>query len=368
MQKIHMVDLFGQYENLKNEIDKGIQDVINSSSFINGPHVKTLKEELANYLNCKHIITCANGTDALQIALMALNLQAGDEIIVPDFTFIATAEVIALLKLKPIFIDVDPNSFLLDIDKLKAAITSKTKAILPVHLYGQCANMEEIMKIAQIKGIFVVEDNAQAFGSDLWFNGEWKKSGTVGHIGCTSFFPSKNLGCFGDGGAIFTNDDTLGETLACIANHGAKVKYYHDIIGVNSRLDTLQAAILLVKLKKIDAFNKARQEAAEFYDQQLNSISQISIPKRVEHSKHVFHQYTLKVEQRDKLKEFLATKGIPSMVYYPVGMHQQKAYKMKGDFAVSEKLCETVISLPMHTELKKEQQLFIADAIKEFYQ
>ena len=367
MKKIHMVDLFGQYQNLKGDIDSAIQEVINSSAFINGPQVKQLRTNLAEYHACKHAITCANGTDALQIALMAIGAKPGDEVIVPDFTFIATAEVIALLGLKPVFVDVDPNTFLIDIEKLQEAISQKTRAIIPVHLYGQCANMEEIMNIATKKGIYVIEDNAQAIGSDIQINGTWKKSGTVGHIGCTSFFPSKNLGCYGDGGALLTNDDKLGEEIACIANHGAKIKYYHDKVGVNSRLDTMQAAILLIKLKQLDSFSESRRNAAKQYDELLNNIEQIQTPTRVDYSSHVFHQYTLKVEKRDELKTHLAALGIPSMIYYPVGMHNQKAYKMKGDFRVSDELCQTVLSLPMHTELNIEQQQFIASSLKEFY-
>jgi dTDP-4-amino-4,6-dideoxygalactose transaminase len=367
MNKIHMVDLLGQYNGLKEEIDSALQEVIQSSAFINGPHVKKFKEELANYHRCKHVVTCANGTDALQIALMAIDAKPGDEVIVPDFTFIATAEVIALLGLKPVFVDVDPDTFLIDLTLLEKAITSRTKAVIPVHLYGQCANMEAIMKLAEAKGIYVIEDNAQAIGSDILYQGDWKKSGTIGHIGCTSFFPSKNLGCYGDGGAITTNDDTLAENIACIANHGAKVKYYHDIVGVNSRLDSMQAAVLSVKLKQLDNFGKARNEAAEKYDKLLEKVDQVITPKRVKHSSHVFHQYTLKAENRDELKSHLAAKGIPSMIYYPVGMHNQKAYRTEGNFNVSNMLCKTVLSLPMHTELTGEQQAFIVDNIIDFY-
>jgi UDP-2-acetamido-2-deoxy-ribo-hexuluronate aminotransferase len=367
MEKIQMVDLHGQYLKIKDEIDEAIQDVINSSAFINGPQVKQLNANLSDYHNCKHTICCANGTDALQIALMALSLEPGDEVIVPDFTFIATAEVIALLKLKPVFIDVDPNTFVMDIDKFSKAISKKTKAVVPVHLYGQCANMEQIMQIASKHGISVIEDNAQAIGADIKMNGTWQKAGTVGHIGCTSFFPSKNLGCYGDGGALFTNDAKLAENIACIANHGARVKYYHDMVGVNSRLDTMQAAILLVKLKKLNEYIKARQQAANYYDEILKYIEQVKTPVRVDYSTHVFHQYTLKVERRDELQKFLAAKNIPTMIYYPVGMHNQNAYKTSGDFSVSDTLCKTAVSLPMHTELLKSQQEFIAESIKEFY-
>jgi len=362
-----MVDLHGQYLKIKDEIDEAIQEVIESSTFINGPQVKQLNSRLSDYLGCKYAICCANGTDALQIALMALNLNPGDEVIVPDFTFIATAEVIALLGLKPVFIDVHPETFALDTDKFSKAISKRTKAIIPVHLYGQCANMSEIMKIASEHAIFVIEDNAQAFGADVQFNDAWQKAGTVGHIGCTSFFPSKNLGCYGDGGAIFTNSDNLAEDLACIANHGAKVKYYHDMVGVNSRLDTMQAAILLVKLKKIEEYIKARQESARQYDTLLKNIDQVKIPVRVDYSTHVFHQYTLKVERRDDLQKFLASKNIPTMIYYPVGMHNQNAYKTNNIFEVSDNLCKKVLSLPMHTELTLNQQEFITDSIKEFY-
>ncbi|MBN1116762.1 MAG: DegT/DnrJ/EryC1/StrS family aminotransferase [Bacteroidales bacterium] len=367
MDPIQMVDLKGQYLNIKEEIDTAIQQVIDSSAFINGPQVRELKSELSKYQSCKHTIPCANGTDALQIALMALDLQPGDEVIVPDFTFIATAEVIALLKLKPVFVDVDRDTFLLDLQKVRESVTNKTKAIIPVHLYGQCVDMHELMNLATERNIYVIEDNAQAFGADILFNGEWKKSGTVGHIGCTSFFPSKNLGCYGDGGAIFTNDNKLGEKLASIANHGAKVKYYHDDIGVNSRLDTIQAAILKVKLNKIDEYNQARQKAAQVYDEVLAECKSIIIPRRVEFSTHVFHQYTLKVQERDKLKDYLNEKSIPAMIYYPVGMHNQHAYKTSGEFQNSDYLCNAVISLPMHTELTFEQQLYIANTVKEFY-
>ncbi len=337
MEGIKMVDLNGQYNNIKAEVDAAIQEVINSSAFINGPD--------------------GSSFTALQ----------GDEVILPDFTFIATAEVVALLQLKPVFVDVDPDTFLIDTDKLKSAITKNTKAIIPVHLYGQCANMAEIVRIARENNITVIEDNAQAIGADIKIDDQWKKAGIVGNVGCTSFFPSKNLGCFGDGGAIFTNDDRLGEELACIANHGAKVKYYHDSVGVNSRLDTLQAAILSVKLQKLDEYIKARQEAAKQYDSLLKDLPDIKLPERVDYSTHVFHQYTLKVKKRDELKNFLSGKGIPSMIYYPVGMHNQIPYKMEGDFKVSDELCNSVLSLPMHTELTFGQQEYITDAIKEFY-
>lgn len=367
MDKIQMVDLNGQYQHIKKDIDTAIQTVIDSSAFINGPQVKELRAKLAAYHNCKHAITCANGTDALQIALMAIGAKPGDEVIVPDFTFIATAEVIALMGLKPVFVDVHPDTFLLDVEQTKDALSDRTKAIIPVNLYGQCANIEAIMKMVDGTDIYVIEDNAQAIGSDMYIGGKTYKSGTVGHIGCTSFFPSKNLGCYGDGGAIFTNSDKLAEEIACIANHGAKVKYYHEMVGVNSRLDTIQAAILLVKLKELDNYGAARNQAAKYYDMELADIKQVQIPARVDYSSHVFHQYTLKVEKRDELKEFLASKGVPAMIYYPVGMHNQQPYKTDGNFPVSDMLCKSVLSLPMHTELKEEQQAYIVAAIKEFY-
>lgn len=367
MMKIQMVDLHGQYVKIKGEIDLAIQHVIDNSNFINGPEVQEFKKQLSGYQHCRYTIPCANGTDALQIALMALPLKPGDEVLVPDFTFIATAEVIALLGLKPVFIDVDPDTFLLDINKLKDSITNRSRVIVPVHLYGQCTNMDEIMAIAKKFNLWVVEDNAQALGADIHYGKSWHKSGTVGHIGCTSFFPSKNLGCYGDGGAIFTNDESLAATMASIANHGAKVKYYHEMVGINSRLDTLQAAILLVKLKKLDEYNSARQKAAGIYDNLLKDLAYVQIPKRAKNSTHVFHQYTLKAENRDKLKDYLVKKGIPTMIYYPVPMHNQKPYITKGDFTISEQLCEQVISLPMHTELQIDEQEFIAESIKSFY-
>lgn len=367
MDKIHMVDLLGQYKKIKDDVDKAILDVIESTAFINGPQVKQLNSELSEYLGCKHSICCANGTDALQIALMALGLKPGDEVIVPDFTFIATAEVIALLGLKPVFVDICPETYVLDTGKLLNALSPKTKAVIPVHLYGQCANMEEIMGIANNHGIYIIEDNAQAFGAETKVKGVMQKAGTIGHIGCSSFFPSKNLGCFGDGGALFTNDEKLAEKIACIANHGARVKYFHERVGLNSRLDTLQAAILLVKLSKIDEYISARQQAAEKYDFLLGSIEQIKVPVRAAYSTHVFHQYTIQAKNRNELQKFLAEKNIPTMIYYPAGMHNQEAYKTAGNFPVSEMLCKSVLSLPMHTELSIGQQEYIAKSIKEFY-
>ena len=367
MKKIQMVDLLGQYQHIKPEVDKAIQEVIVGSAFINGPDVKAFRTELAEYLNVANVITCGNGTDALQIALMACGLQPGDEVIVPDFTFIATAEVVAVLGLRPVFVDVDENTFTLDVEKTEAAITPKTKAIIPVHLYGQCADMERIMAIANEHKLFVIEDTAQSLGATYKINGEQKKSGTIGHIGCTSFFPSKNLGAYGDGGAMYTNDNELAEKIAMIANHGAKVKYYHDEVGVNSRLDTMQAAILRVKLAYLDVYNSKRQTAANNYTEYLKDIAQLSTPVLNTLSTHVFHQYTLKVERRDELKKHLQENGIPSMIYYPVPMHKQKAYACSGNFGISEKLCEQVISLPMHTELEKDQQEYICSKIAEFY-
>ena len=363
-----MVDLAGQYQKIKSQVDEAIQNVILSSAFINGPDVKEFKKELATFFNAKHAITCGNGTDALQIALMALDLKPGDEVIVPSFTFIASVEVIAVLGLKPVFVDIDPYNFTLDADKIDAVINPKTKAIIVVHLYGQSANMEKIMTIAKNNKIKVIEDNAQAIGADCQVNGKWLKAGTIGDIGTTSFFPSKNLGAYGDGGAIITNNDTLAENMAMIANHGAKVKYYHDIVGINSRLDTIQAAILRIKLSKLDEYIKARQEAAAFYDMQLKNVEEIEIPKRETYSTHVYHQYTLKVShKRDELKEFLKEKGIPTMIYYPVPMHKQKPYESIGALYHSEVLCSQVLSLPIHTEITTQQQNYICNCIKEFY-
>jgi dTDP-4-amino-4,6-dideoxygalactose transaminase len=367
MDKIKMVDLQGQYQKIKSDIDLAIQNVIDSSAFINGPQVKDFRNDLKNYLGCKHVIACANGTDALQIALMSLNLKPGDEVIVPDFTFIATAEVIALLNLKPVFVDVTPDTFLLDLKQVEDKISKKTKAIIPVHLFGQCVNMEELMRIANQHNIFVIEDNAQAIGADIVVEGKKYKAGTVGHIGCTSFFPSKNLGCFGDGGALFTNDERLADEMASIANHGSRIKYYNDIVGVNSRLDTIQAAILQVKLKNLDGYISKRQKVAEKYDDLLSGLADLQIPKRVNYSSHVFHQYTILTEKREDLKMHLQENKIPSMVYYPLGMHNQKAYKNDDVLEVSDKLCQTVLSLPMHTELSDGQLEYIGNAIQSFY-
>jgi dTDP-4-amino-4,6-dideoxygalactose transaminase len=373
MDKIQMVDLLGQYKKIKPEVDAEMQKVIDQTAFINGPQVKEFAQDLAEYLNVKHVIPCGNGTDALQIALMALDLKPGDEVITPDFTFIATVEVVKLLGLKPVLVDVDPELYTMDTEKLKEAITPKTKAIVPVHLYGQCANMEEIMQVASQNNLHVVEDVAQAIGSDYYFrNGKTVKAGTIGDIGCTSFFPSKNLGAFGDGGAMFTHDDDLAEKMRMIVNHGSKVKYYHQVTGVNSRLDTLQAALLKVKLRYLDKYNQARQQAAAIYDELFEDVDGVKTPKRAAYSNHIFHQYTLLLNKdidRDALKAFLAERKVPSMVYYPVPMHQQEAFleDVAGDglFPVSNELVDRVLSLPMHTELTREQQVYIAKHVKE---
>ena len=372
MKKIQMVDLQTQYFKIKNEIDNAVLNVLESSAYINGPEVKTFQSELEQYLDVKHAIPCANGTDALQIALMALDLKEGDEVITADFTFAATVEVIQLLKLKSVLVDVDYNTFTIDTERLRAAITPKTKAIIPVHLFGQCANMEEVMKIATEHNLYVIEDNAQAIGADYTFaDGSTKKSGTMGTIGTTSFFPSKNLGCYGDGGAIFTNGDALAHKLRGIVNHGMYQRYYHDEVGVNSRLDSVQAAILRKKLPQLDGYNEARRKAADFYDEAFANHPQILTPQRAENSTHVFHQYTLRVlnGKRNELQQFLAEKEIPAMIYYPVALRKQKAYFQESndaDFVNTDKLLNEVISLPMHTELDEEQLKFITDAVLEF--
>lgn len=367
---LQMCDLKGQYLKIKPEIDAAIQQVIDSTAFIKGHAVGLFQEELANYLGVKHVIGCANGTDALQIALMALDLKPGDEVITPDFTFIATVEVVALLGLIPILVDVDPNTFTIDIQKLEGAITPNTKAIIPVHLFGQCANMDEIMRIAQKHNLYVIEDTAQALGADYYhYDGRVVKAGTIGTIGTTSFFPSKNLGCYGDGGALFTNNDALAAEIRSIANHGMRVRYHHDRIGVNSRLDTIQAAILRVKLKYLDAYNKARIDAANAYDALLKPCSKVITPARAKWSNHIFHQYTLKLSgfDRNKLQNELAAKGIPTMVYYPIPLHRQKAFEpytylnSGRSFQTSEFLSGSVISLPMHTELTEDTIKYIAE-------
>jgi len=373
MRDIQMVDLKSQYQNIKGEINERIQAVIDSAAFINGPEVKRFQTELQDFLDVKHVIPCANGTDALQVAIMALGLKEGDEIITTTFTFIATAEVIALLGLKPILVDCEEDSFLISTDAIEKAITPNTKAIIPVHLFGQCANMEEVMRIASKHDLKVIEDAAQSIGAEFIFSdGVRKKSGTIGDFGCTSFFPSKNLGCYGDGGALFTNDDTLAEKARVVVNHGMKVRYYHDEVGVNSRLDSIQAAVLSVKLKNLDSYHKSRNYAAEYYDNALSKIEGFNTPLRVQNSTHVFHQYTLKVggNVRDELRDFLIENGIPAMIYYPVPLHQQKAYRDErykdGDFPIAEKLANTVLSLPMHSELDEEQLNYITSTIKQY--
>lgn len=372
-KKIQMVDLKSQYEKIKPEVDAAIQNVINNTAFINGPEVKAFQVELEQYLDVKHVIPCANGTDALQIAMMALELKPGDEVITADFTYVATAEVIALLGLKPVLVDVYPNTFDIDIAAIEKAITPKTKAIVPVHLFGQCADMEKIIALAKKHNLFVIEDTAQATGADYFFtDGTKKKAGTIGTIGCTSFFPSKNLGCFGDGGALFTNDDQLASKIRMIANHGQSVQYVHDSIGVNSRLDSIQAAVLRIKLRQLDNYAKARNKVAAYYDKAFANNPKLKTPARANYSNHVFHQYTLQLNNVDRnaLRDFLASKEIPAMIYYPIPLHLQKAYLdsryKQGDFPVTEALCASVISLPMHTELEEDTLKRITDSILEF--
>jgi len=372
-KKIQMVDLKGQYIKIKQEVDKGIQEVIENTAFINGPAVKEFQADLEQYLGVKHVIPCANGTDALQIAMMALDLKPGDEVITANFTYVATAEVIGLLGLTPVLVDVYPDTFTIDVAAIEKAITPKTKAIVPVHLYGQCAEMQAIMDLAKKHHLYVIEDVAQAIGADyIMADGIKRKAGTIGTIGCTSFFPSKNLGCYGDGGAIYTNDDELAKKLKMIAHHGQSIQYVHDVLGVNSRLDTIQAAVLKVKLKQLDNYAAARNKAAAHYDAKLGNNPKVKIPVRVKNSTHVFHQYTLQLVgvDRNKLREFLQEKGIPSMIYYPIPLHMQNAYKSDrykaGDFPITEKLCASVISLPMHTELDQETLNYITDNVLEF--
>ncbi len=374
MSKLHMVDLVGQYNKIQKEVDEAVINVIRSSAFINGPEVKSFQTELEDYLQVKHVIPCANGTDALQIAMMALDLQPGDEVITACFTYVATAEVIALLKLNPILVDVNPDSFDIDVEHIKKVITPKTKAIVPVHLFGQCANMDAIMEIAKEHNLYVIEDTAQAIGATYTSkDGSVKKAGTIGTIGCTSFFPSKNLGCFGDGGAIFCQDDELAAKIRMIANHGQSLQYVHNTVGVNSRLDSIQAAVLRIKLRHLDEYNAARLEAAIYYSEQLAEVKELVTPKISEQSTHVFHQYTLKCNgiDRDKLRQFLLDKEIPCMIYYPIPLHYQDAYKQENandeDFKVTLDLCKNVISLPIHTEMTKESQDIIINRIKEFF-
>jgi len=377
-----MVDLKGQYAKIKNQVDSAILEVIENTAFINGPQVKSFQKNLENYLDVKHVIPCANGTDALQIAMMGLGLEQGDEVITADFTFAATVETIGLLKLTPVLVDVEPDTFNIDIDALKRAITSKTKAIIPVHLFGQCSNMEAVMEIAKTHNLFVIEDTAQAIGADYTFSdGTKKKAGTIGDVGTTSFFPSKNLGCYGDGGAIFTNDDTLAHTLRGMVNHGMYERYYHDVVGVNSRLDTIQAAVLDIKLPHLDAYCDSRRDAARFYNNAFAGSDKIITPKMGQCKTdtlcsdcncHVFHQYTLKLNgvNRADLQAHLNSKGIANAIYYPVPLHNQKAYTddryNEEDFKVTNELVNTVISLPIHTEFDNEQLVYITQTILDF--
>ncbi len=371
--KIEMVDLKGQYAKIENEINDVVIENIRSANFINGPAVSEFAKNLSDYLGGAFVIPCANGTDALQIAMMALDLEPGDEVIVPSFTYVATAEVIGLLGLIPVMVDVDPFQFNITRENIEKAITSKTKAIVPVHLLGKCADMEPIMELAKAKRLYVIEDTAQAIGAKYTFsNGEIKHAGTIGDIGCTSFFPSKNLGCYGDGGAIYTQNQELAEKIKMISNHGQAKKYVHKYIGVNSRLDTIQAAILNIKLKYLDEYSNSRNRAAEKYDKLLAGVNSLQIPVRSNKSTHVFHQYTLiiKDNKRDSLKQYLEEKNIPAMIYYPIPLNEQEAYKNLGIISESlkqtERLCKEVLSLPMHTELTNDQQVHIADAIKSF--
>lgn len=373
MKEIQMVDLKSQYKKIKSEIDSAIMQVIENATFINGPEVSQFQQNLEKYLKVKHVIPCANGTDALQIAMMALGLKPGDEVITPSYTYIATTEVMALLGLTPVFVDVDPKTFCIDVTKIEKAITSKTKLIVPVHLYGQACDMDTIMEIAKKHNLFVIEDNAQAIGCDYTHrDGRISKTGTIGTIGCTSFFPSKNLGCYGDGGAICTNDSNLATSLKQIANHGQTIRYHHEMVGCNSRLDSIQAAVLNIKLKKLDEYCNSRRKAASYYDDFLTKIEGITVPFRDENSRHVFHQYTLQLDgiDRDKLSEYLATKNIPSMIYYPIPAHKQKMFAAFDcenlELPVTDWLTERVLSLPIHTELDEEQLTYICQNIKKF--
>ncbi len=373
MKNIQMVDLKSQYEKIKTEINAGIQEVIDTTAFIKGGKVNDFQHNLEKYLDVKHVIPVGNGTDALQIALMALDLKPGDEVITPTFTFIATAEVVAMLGLAPVVVDVEFDTFNISLESVRKAITPKTKVIVPVHLFGQNADMEGILALAKENNLIVIEDACQSIGSDYIFaDGTTSKSGCMGEIGCTSFFPSKNLGCFGDGGAIFTNNDELAAKMRAIGNHGMVVRYYHDIVGVNSRLDSIQAAVLDVKLKHLDSYCNARRTAADYYDKAFSLSEKLITPARSAFSTHVFHQYTIKLVDvnRDELIKYLADKGIPAMIYYPVPLHFQKAYRDErykaGDFPIAEKLCSCVISLPMHTEMTEEQLEYITNSLMEF--
>lgn len=372
--KIEMVDLKGQYNKIKTEIDEALISCISSTSFINGPAVKEFQLNLELYLGVKHVIPCANGTDSLQIAMMALELKPGDEVICPAFTYVATAEVIGLLGLIPVMVDVDPNTFNLTASDIEKAITSKTKAIVPVHLYGQSCDMEPIMKLAEKHNLYVIEDNAQSIGADYTFSdGSVAKTGTIGHIGSTSFFPSKNLGCYGDGGALMTNDDELAQKMRMIANHGQEIKYYHKVLGCNSRLDTIQAVVLNIKLKHLDDYSQSRNHMASFYDQAFASISELQVPQRQENSTHVFHQYTLRVKnrKRNKLQQFLSEKKIPSMIYYPLPLYKQEAFlnfvSPQFNLDRTQLLCDEVLSLPIHTEMNIEHINFICNSVKSFF-
>jgi dTDP-4-amino-4,6-dideoxygalactose transaminase len=373
MKPIQMVDLGQQYLKLKNKINSGIQSVIDSTGFIKGKELSQFEIELGTYLDGAYIIGCGNGTDALQIALMALGLKPGDEVIVPSFTYVATAEVIALLNLVPVMVDVDPTLFTLDIDQLAKCISDKTRAIIPVHLYGQMAPMNEVIKFAKENNLFVIEDTAQAIGSSMIFNGETRKASTIGDIGCLSFFPSKNLGCYGDGGALVTTNKKLADKIRMVANHGQSKKYHHDVVGVNSRLDTIQAAVLRAKLPELPKYNDARNSVADFYDSAFSKISQVTIPQRALNSVHVFHQYTLVLNfgNRDKFVEFLKSRDIPSMVYYPVPIHRQKAYmelvKMPVELTQTDWLTDRVVSLPIHTEMDQEQLDYIIQTVQKYF-
>lgn len=370
MKSIQMVDLKTQYQEIKEQVDAGIREVIDSMACINGPAVKAFEQELSQYLGGAALIPCANGTDALQIAMMALDLQPGDEVITANFTYVATAEVIALLRLKPVLVDVDPHSFNISPAAIEAAITPKTKAIVPVHLFGQCADMEPILALAHKHKLFVIEDTAQAIGADYTFSdGRQMKAGTMGTIGCTSFFPSKNLGCYGDGGAIFTRDEQLAKKIRMVANHGQSVQYYHDEVGVNSRLDSIQAAVLRAKLPLLDRYNASRKAAADAYTAAFSEFDWLHTPQLVANSTHVFHQYTLQLvdgSRRDALRQHLNNLGIPCMIYYPVPLNEQKAYAQQGHYPVTQQLCKTVFSLPMHSELDEETLTYIIEGVRSF--
>lgn len=374
MRKIEMVDLKAQYQKLGTEIDQAIKTVLHSTAFIKGPEVGQFEEDLRKYMGVKHVVACANGTDALYLAMMVLDLKPGDEVITTNFTFIATVEVVALLGLKPVLVDPDPGTFNISPDAIRKAITPHTRAIVPVHLFGQCADMESIMDIAAEHNLYIIEDAAQATGADYIFrDGTIKKAGTIGNIGTTSFFPSKNLGCYGDGGAIYTNDDNYATKIRSIANHGMKARYHYHDIGINSRLDTIQAAILNIKLKYLDSFNAARKAVADAYDTAFAKCDQITNPERVSYSTHIFHQYTLRIAngKRDDLKKYLEGHGIPAMIYYPGPLHLQEAYTYLGykasDFQVTADLCREVISLPMHPDMEKEQIEYITVKVLEFF-